>query len=171
MRRIAPLHRRRGIDAGRAPQPAAHPVHGALVLGVGLLTLVTAWAMTGPTAGDGIASGWTTPVVLVALVLVGGGTVLLIQGVDCRVQRLFRTRRLFAIGALLIVAGVGMTAACLSSGPFASILARGRADTADLHDACMLAAAFICMTGACVAFALAREARQHERHWLDVLRR
>ena len=171
MRRIAqgPAPQRTGSDGSF--QPAARPITGACALGVGLLALVTIWAMVEPTPDRGIAAGGMTPVALAALVSLGGGAVLLVRGVDCRIQRLFRTRRLLLIGTVLTASGVGLTVACLSSGPFASLLARGRADAADVYDACMLAAAFVCLTGAGVAFAFAREARQHERHWLDVLRR
>lgn len=170
MRRIAHGLAPRRTGSDEPLHPAAHPVLGAFVLGIGLAALVTTWAITEPTPGRGFAAGGTTPVALAALVSIACGTALLVRAGDCRIQRLFRTRRLLLIGTVLTAVGVGLTVACLTSGPFASLQARGRADAADVSDACVLAAAFVCLTGAGVAFAFAREARQHERHWLDALR-
>ncbi len=82
------------------------------------------------------------------------------------------TRMMFVIGVFLTMVAAGLTVACLSSGPFASILARGRANTADLYDIRVLAAAFVCVTGECVTFRARRERHDSTSdQWLDVQRR
>ena len=139
-------------------------------LGAGIGTLMLAHTITGRMNDAATGATPTTVLVLLlvvplALAAVARSTFVIVTSGHSDAYRIFRSRHLFASGALLSVIAATIAASMVVHDPFGKLFAHGRITGEDIVDVGIVAAALICMFGAGVAFTGAWDRLHVERHW------
>jgi hypothetical protein len=139
-------------------------------LGAGIGVLVVAHTIT-RRMNDAVTGATATTVIVLlllvplALAAVARSTSVIVTSGHSDAYRIFRSRHLFGVGALLLTVGATIAAATVVHDPFGKLLAYGRITGENIVDVGILAAAVICIVGAGVAFIGAWDRLNTERHW------
>lgn len=144
------------------------------MLGVGIGTLLLAHMLTRRMDDSVTGASPTTVIVLLlvvpfALAAVARSTFVIVTSGHSDAYRIFRSRHLFATGALLFVVAATIAATMVVHDPFDKLFAHGRITGEDIVDVGIVATALICMVGSGVAFIGAWDRLHAERHWTRLL--
>lgn len=154
--------RRHGLATGRAV-----PLLGLLGLGAGITGLAVARAVAGrleqPTGAR--TELWVGGLVLASTVGVGIGVALVVATAGSSWRSVFRSRRLWRVGVLLVSGGMAGAAIVLLRHPFPELLAHGAVTAVEIADAGAVAGGIALLAGGAVALVEAGRARDAERHW------
>jgi hypothetical protein len=154
--------RRHGFAAGRVV-----PLLGPLGFGAGITGLALARAVAGrlhqPTSAR--SELWIGGLVLASTIGLAVGVALVVASAGSSLRSVFRSRRLWRVGVLLVSGGLAVAAMILVRHPFPELFAHGAVTAVEIADAGAVAGGIALLAGGAVALVEAGRARDAERHW------